>query len=207
MAAARQVLERSTVLLLTASKACLRHPDCDTARENRDTVFLQMRRSMDVIHFVVKEGVIPELAGTTSNGEPRRNHGAHRRSRAHHYNHTGTHRAEEMEPCLTVCNAIKKFEDHVEMTRITMVSPAYRSLLTSALDSVVERSQDFTDSAYTSHEHRERIILLCDRLKMELHQLLRVGMQLEQINQVSPSEEMEAAIHETLRAARDLKLQ
>ncbi|GFU16835.1 alpha-catulin [Trichonephila clavipes] len=88
-----------------------------------------------------------------------------------------------------------------------MVSPAYRSLLTSALDSVVERSQDFTDSAYTSHEHRERIILLCDRLKMELHQLLRVGMQLEQINQVSPSEEMEAAIHETLRAARDLKLQ
>ncbi|GFY37172.1 alpha-catulin [Trichonephila inaurata madagascariensis] len=140
-----------------------------------------MRRSMDVIHFVVKEGVIPELAGTTSNGEPRRNHGAHRRSRAHHYNHTGTHRAEEMEPCLTVCNAIKKFEDHVEMTRITMVSPAYRSLLTSALDSVVERSQDFTDSAYTSHEHRERIILLCDRLKMELHQLLRVGMQLVSI--------------------------
>ncbi|CAL1271925.1 unnamed protein product [Larinioides sclopetarius] len=207
MAAARQVLERSTVLLLTASKACLRHPDCDSARENRDTVFLQMRRSMDVIHHVIKEGVIPELAGTTSNGEPRRNHGAHRRSRAHHYNHTGPHRAEEMEPCLTVCNAIKKFEDHVEITRMTMVSPAYRSLLTSALESVVERSQDFTDSAYTSHEHRERILLLCDRLKMELHQLLRVGMQLEQIGQVSPNEEMEAAIHETLRAARDLKLE
>ncbi|XP_035214530.1 alpha-catulin-like [Stegodyphus dumicola] len=200
MAAARQVLERSTVLLLTASKACLRHPDCDTARENRDTVFLQMRRSMDVIHYVVKEGVIPELAGTTSNGEPRRNHGGLRRS-------TGSHRADEMEQCLTVCNAIKKFEDHVEMTRMTMLSPAYRGLLTSALESVIERSQDFTDSAYTSHEHRERIILLCDRLKMELHQLLRVGLQLEQIGQISPNEEMESAIHETLRAARDLKLQ
>nr|XP_042908338.1 alpha-catulin [Parasteatoda tepidariorum] len=204
MAAARQVLERSTALLLTASKACLRHPDCDTARENRDTVFLQMRRSMDVIHFVVKEGVIPELAGTTNNGEPRRNHGIHRRSRAHHYNHT---RGEEMEQCLTVCNAIKKFEDHVEMTMMTMAGPGYRGLLTSALDSVVERCQDFTDSAYTSHEHRERIILLCDRLKMELHQLLRVGVQLEQIGQISPNEEMEAAVHETLRAARDLKLQ
>ncbi|GIY53777.1 alpha-catulin [Caerostris extrusa] len=62
-----------------------------------------------------------------------------------------------------------------------------------------------TDSAYTSHEHRERILLLCDRLKMELHQLLRVGVQL-QIGQMSPTEEMEAAIHETLRAAKDLKL-
>ncbi|GFU16831.1 alpha-catulin [Trichonephila clavipes] len=103
-------LRKSAEVKVLIREACLRHPDCDTARENRDTVFLQMRRSMDVIHFVVKEGVIPELAGTTSNGEPRRNHGAHRRSRAHHYNHTGTHRAEEMEPCLTVCNAIKKFE-------------------------------------------------------------------------------------------------
>ncbi|XP_054711604.1 alpha-catulin-like [Uloborus diversus] len=204
MAAARQVLERSTVLLLTASKACLRHPDCDTARENRDTVFLQMRRSMDVIHYVIKEGVIPELAGTTSNGEPhhyQRRSLRHRSSRSH--NHNG--RADEMEQCLTVCNAIRKFEDHVEMCRVTHASPS--GLLSSALDSVVERSQDFTDSAYTSHEHRERILRLCDRLRMELHQLLRVGTQLEQLGQASPTEEMEAAIHETLRAAKDLKLQ
>lgn len=28
------------------------------ARENRDTVFCQMRRAMDLIHFVVKDGVL-----------------------------------------------------------------------------------------------------------------------------------------------------
>ncbi|XP_069995895.1 alpha-catulin, partial [Penaeus vannamei] len=46
MAAARQVLDRSTMMLLTASKVCLRHPECLTSRENRDTVFCQMRRAM-----------------------------------------------------------------------------------------------------------------------------------------------------------------
>lgn len=58
MAAARQVLERSTILLLTSSKTCLRHPDSMDARENRDTVFCQMRRAMDLIHYVVKDGVL-----------------------------------------------------------------------------------------------------------------------------------------------------
>lgn len=58
MAAARQVLERSTMMLLTSSKACLRHPECLPAKENRDTVFCQMRRAMDLIHYVVKDGVL-----------------------------------------------------------------------------------------------------------------------------------------------------
>ena len=39
-------------------QACLRHPDCPSARENRDTVFCQMRRAMDLIHYVVKDGVL-----------------------------------------------------------------------------------------------------------------------------------------------------
>jgi hypothetical protein len=39
-------------------QTCLRHPECMTARENRDTVFCQMRRAMDLIHYVVKDGVL-----------------------------------------------------------------------------------------------------------------------------------------------------
>lgn len=65
MAAARQVLERSTMMLLTSSKTCLRHQDSLSARENRDTVFCQMRRAMDLIHYVVKDGVL-NCAGMTS---------------------------------------------------------------------------------------------------------------------------------------------
>lgn len=45
-------------MLLTSSKTCLRHPECPSAKENRDTVFCQMRRAMDLIHYVVKDGVL-----------------------------------------------------------------------------------------------------------------------------------------------------
>jgi hypothetical protein len=58
MAAARSVLERSTIMLLTSSKTSLRHPECTFSKENRDTIFCQMRRAMDLIHYVVKDGVI-----------------------------------------------------------------------------------------------------------------------------------------------------
>lgn len=75
----------------------------------------------------------------------------------------------------TVCSALKHFERLVETTRMTLLGPGCRETLTSALDTVVERTQDFTDSAYTSHEHRENILLLCDRAKLELNTLLRIG--------------------------------
>lgn len=58
---------------------------------------------------------------------------------------------------------------------MTLMLPECRETLTSTIDTVVERTQDFTDSAYTSHEHRENILLLCDRVKLELNSLLRVG--------------------------------
>lgn len=58
MAAARQVLERSTLMLLVSSKTSLRHPECMHSKENRDTVFCQMRRAMDLIHYVIKDGIL-----------------------------------------------------------------------------------------------------------------------------------------------------
>lgn len=204
MASARLILERSTMMLLTASKACLRHPECETARENRDTVFLQMRRAMDLIHFVVKDGVIPDLTAASNCGPQgdaccRRKSAGGRRSSAI--------RAEDLDQCRTVHNAVKKFEDLVEMTRMTLVGPMYRERLSSALDAAVERTQDFTDSAYTSHEHREKILLLCDRAKLELNQLLRIGVSLDQADCTSPNEDLEASIVQTLQASADFKQQ
>ena len=52
-------LSRSTVLLVSSTKCVLRHPDSVSARENRDTVFCQMRRAIDLIHFVIREGISP----------------------------------------------------------------------------------------------------------------------------------------------------
>ena len=51
------MLDRSTVLLVASTKCVLRHPDSASARETRDTVFCQMRRAIDLIHFVIREGI------------------------------------------------------------------------------------------------------------------------------------------------------
>lgn len=61
------------------------------------------------------------------------------------------------------------------MTRVTLVGPNTEGKLQGALESMVETTQDFTDSAYTSHEHREQILLLCERARQDLHLLLRIG--------------------------------
>ena len=83
--------------------------------------------------------------------------------------------------------AVRHFESLVELTRLTALgSPgagvesggasSARERLAASLEQVVERTQDFTDSAYTSHEHRENILLLCERARLELNQLLRAAL-------------------------------
>ncbi|KFM70558.1 Alpha-catulin, partial [Stegodyphus mimosarum] len=86
-----------------------------------------------------------------------------------------------------------------------LIGAPYRERLTSTLDTIIEKTQDFTDSAYTSHAHREKILLLCDRARLELNQLLRVGVNLDQAGCSSPTEDLEAAILQILRASKDLK--
>ena len=64
------------------------------------------------------------------------------------------------------------------MTRLTLAPSACRDRMTSSLDAAIERTQDFTDSAYTSHEHRENILLLWDRVRSGLSQVIRAGINL-----------------------------
>ncbi|XP_076681008.1 alpha-catenin related isoform X2 [Andrena cerasifolii] len=188
MAAARQVLERSTMMLLTSSKTCLRHPECPSAKENRNTVFCQMRRAMDLIHYVVKDGVLDC-------------------SESHLYSNSQSSQQEDWDSS-TAFSALKHFERLVETTRMTLLGPGCRETLTSALDTVVENTQDFTDSAYTSHEHRENILLLCDRAKLELNTLLRIGNSMNyEGGGGSPSSEMEQSVLGVLRTTRDLRQQ
>ncbi|XP_045118374.1 alpha-catulin-like isoform X3 [Portunus trituberculatus] len=207
MAAARQVLDRSTMMLLTASKVCLRHPECLTSRENRDTVFCQMRRAMDLIHYVVKDGVLDSV---NAHGEARINGQSPAESpgslRTRQVSLT-SHSQEDWDNNHTMYGAIRHLEDSVEMTRMTLCGPAVRDRLCQAVDTICERMQDFTDSAYTSHEHRENILLLLDRIRLQVNQLLRVGMNLEQKEPPSPGDELETAINAVLTATREMKHQ
>ncbi|KAK2708598.1 alpha-catulin-like isoform X2 [Artemia franciscana] len=192
MAAARTTLERSTLMLLTGSKTCLRHPDCNSARENRDAVFCQMRRAIDLIHYVVQEGVLGVVDGMNSK--------------------TNLHqiaKEEDWDATATASGALQQLDDIVEMTRLTLVGTPCQDRLNEAVEAVSERTQDFTDSAYTSHEHRESILCLCDRLRSAVEQLLRAGINMErqQNEPTSPSEELELSIRNVLDTSRDLRLE
>ncbi|XP_050431865.1 alpha-catulin isoform X2 [Adelges cooleyi] len=184
MAAARQVLERSTMLLLTSSKACLRHPDSSEASQNRDTVFCQMRRAMDLIHYVVKDGV------WEGGGEPA----------------SLTPYISEQDGGDTLGHALNVLDSFVDMTRLTLVLGEKDTLLRT-MDMIMERTQDFTDSAYTRHEHRENILTLCDRVKTHLDQLIRAGARLEQCDEYSPTKSLEVAVNQCLDATKELRAQ
>ena len=66
-------------------------------------------------------------------------------------------------------------QELVETTRITLVSQPNETKLHNSVETVIETTQDFTDSAYTTHENRERIITVCEKVKSELVSLVEVG--------------------------------
>eukprot|EP00112_Aurelia_sp_Birch-Aquarium-sp1_P021575 Seg585.1 transcript_id=Seg585.1/GoldUCD/mRNA.D3Y31 product=alpha-catulin protein_id=Seg585.1/GoldUCD/D3Y31 len=55
MCAARAVLEKSTMMLLTSCKTCLRHPESPLALGNRSGVFKCMRSAMSTLREIVEE--------------------------------------------------------------------------------------------------------------------------------------------------------
>lgn len=52
-----------------------------------------------------------------------------------------------------------------------------KETLSAMLEALLERTEDFTDCAYTSHEHRERILELSAQARTELQQLISVWIQ------------------------------
>ncbi|KAG9510681.1 hypothetical protein GZH46_00772, partial [Fragariocoptes setiger] len=50
----RTVIDRSIILLLSASKASMRHAECEMARANRDSVLVQIRAAVNVILALIK---------------------------------------------------------------------------------------------------------------------------------------------------------
>lgn len=103
-----------------------------------------MRRAIDLIHYVVMDGIwndgspVVEDEGQTLN------------------------------------EVLRNLDSLIEMTRLTLTL-VDKDSLNRAFEFVVDRTENFTDSAYTSHEHRENIILLCERIKIQLEQLMRTA--------------------------------
>ncbi|KRX20629.1 Alpha-catulin [Trichinella nelsoni] len=155
----RSILEKYTMLLLTSSKTTLRHPECDSARQVRNCVFRQIRSALQLIALCVCEGVYPY--------DPAR--------------YCASVRPEE-EPFdiglqLTADIAIKQFLDTLEMVRLTgNVGLGVQERIFGALNALCEMTQDFTDSAYTHHHHREQIIDFLGEIRTQLSNILQPEM-------------------------------
>ncbi|XP_037950283.1 alpha-catulin isoform X2 [Teleopsis dalmanni] len=204
--AARQILEHSVNILLTSSKICLVHCECIKAKENRDTIFCQIRRAMDLIHFVVKDSIFsssllvknahaisskPTDRGTVystlrfftfllerlqyrlDNNEivdtPMENRNEKIVSR---YNMSPSYYRDDMCNELYNCNYFNDDKAIFYPNPETLSSTEVRVELLNAFDRVLEKTYDFTDSAYTSHENRQNILYLCDQCRIELNNIV-----------------------------------
>ncbi|VDK74918.1 unnamed protein product [Litomosoides sigmodontis] len=184
MAVARTMLERLTMLLLTSNKTLLRHPDSECARQCRNGVFQQMRLALQLIALCVSDGVM-------------------------HFDpsHFALSTGEEVLDIgmqLTVNVAIRRLTEMLEMVRMTCnIGTNTRERLISALDSLCEMTQDFTDSAYTPHHHREQILDFLEECRFELTNLLQPDVTDERLRNGS----IEVSVDRLNRRLKDLRKQ
>ncbi|KAG9344997.1 hypothetical protein JZ751_009537 [Albula glossodonta] len=171
MAAARAVLEKCTMMLLTASKTCLRHPDCESARINKDAVFQRMRFALELVIQIVTD--------TRPSTDP------------------------EVLP-VSIYSGIRDFKAKVEGLRAELYCLSGESLAV-LLERITEQTEDFTDSAYTSHEHREGILQLCHLARQELGQLCTHWAHSKSLKAKEATEEMEISILKTCQSMSELR--
>ncbi|KAL6090823.1 hypothetical protein STEG23_013249, partial [Scotinomys teguina] len=171
MAVARAVLEKGTMMLLTASKTCLRHPSCDSAHKNKEGVFDRMRVALDKVIEIVTE--------CKQNGETDRS-------------------------SISIFTGIKELKLNIEALQENLYFESKENL-SAALEVILERVEDFTDSAYTSHEHRERILELSTQARTELQQFVSVWMQAQSRKTKSAAEELELSVLKVSHRLNELR--
>ncbi|XP_013998273.2 alpha-catulin isoform X6 [Salmo salar] len=106
---------------------------------------------------------------------------------------------------LSIYTGIKDFKSNVEGLREGLYLLPHQAL-SGQLEAVVERTEDFTDSAYTSHEHREGILQLCQLARQDTDQLITAWMEAKQsLNAKEATEEMELSILKTCQSVYELR--
>uniref|UniRef100_A0A8K9XU16 Alpha-catulin n=1 Tax=Oncorhynchus mykiss TaxID=8022 RepID=A0A8K9XU16_ONCMY len=149
---------------------CL-HPDCESARINKDAVFHRMRFALEQVMEIVTDA---RPCGET-----------------------------KVLP-LSIYTGIKDFKSNVEGLHEGLYSLPQQALF-DQLEAVVERTEDFTDSAYTSHEHREGILQLCQLARQDTDQLIAAWREALSLNAKEASEEMELSILKTCQSVHELR--
>ncbi|XP_072180735.1 alpha-catulin-like isoform X1 [Diadema setosum] len=182
MAAARSVLEKSTTMLLTSCKTCLRHPECEPAKKTRDSVFTNMRKALASVDDIISDRY--DNKRLSSHSSP-----------------NGITSWPNMH------SIMQELHDLVETSKVTLADEPTRAKMRLAMDLLTDTTQDFTDSAYTSHEHRERILTLCERAKTNLIALAEHGRTMDKRPSDRQEDELEVLVVKMIKSISDLRKQ
>ncbi|KAH8272830.1 hypothetical protein KR018_001993, partial [Drosophila ironensis] len=206
MFSARQILEKSIAILLTSSKNSLIHSDCVIVKENRDTVFCQIRRAMDLIHFVVKDSIFDsakhlpfDKQASNPNYENESIYTTIKRIvnliKRYKYqmsyyesNSEGNNNSDayfnfldddlwKSEKNLSTSAGGGRMVNNTNFRKhMSSESMDLREELSLAFEKLFEKAHDFTDSPYISHNHRKNILSYCDNCKLEFDLYLNTIM-------------------------------
>ncbi|CAF0783629.1 unnamed protein product [Rotaria sordida] len=149
LSASRTILEKSTMLILTSSKAYLRHNECLHARKCRDLVYSQVRRALDMVQLIVYD------SGSTT------------------LNNTSTLTLLLAKNEINFIKSLRQFEYAIEMLNVSSTSTT-KEQLEQLCNTTIDNSQDFTDSIYISIEQREKVLEYHKKLQDQLAEIIKL---------------------------------
>ncbi|CAF3642728.1 unnamed protein product [Rotaria socialis] len=149
LSASRTILEKSTMLILTSSKAYLRHIECHHSRQCRDLVYDQIRRALEMAGLIVYDS-----GSTTQTNNP-----------------TQTLMLTKDE--INFVKSLRQFEYAVEMLNVSVTSST-KEQLQQLCSKTIDNSQDFTDSIYISIEQREKLLEFHKNLQEQLGEIIKI---------------------------------
>ena len=142
LAAARAVLKKNCMMLLTASKVYVRHPEISAARENRDYIFRQVCQAVNAISDVAQGRSNNNIAHAIYEGPGE------------------------------LASALDEFDDSIFMDPLAYNEVRTRPSLEKRLESIISGAALMADSSCTREERRERIVAECNAVRQALQDLL-----------------------------------
>ncbi|CAF0738628.1 unnamed protein product [Didymodactylos carnosus] len=174
LAQARGTIKRTSVMLLTASKAYIRHPEITFARENRDYVYNQLRDAVNTISAITQGKPVPNTQSIK----------------------------ESMNTVGDLTRALNEFDKIVIMKPMKFNEQLIRPQLEERLESIISGAALLADSLSTRDDRRDRIVQECNAVRQALQELLDEYIQ--HSKKKSSDEDVNRKIQSMQNKTRDL---
>ncbi|XP_035671717.1 catenin alpha-2-like isoform X3 [Branchiostoma floridae] len=188
MAAARNTLKKNSMMLYTASKAFLRHPDVAAAKANRDYVYKQV---CDAVNS------LSNTAQASGPADPHPYEGAGELAAA--LDEFDGRRRRDL-----LSRAMDDFDQKIVMDPASYNEVRTRPSLEERLESIISGAALMADSSCTRDDRRERIVAECNAVRQALQDLLTEYMNCAGGRK---TKELDEAVDRMHKKTRDLRRQ